>query len=38
MDAQERNCGAIGEGCISKVSNYEEGMEAKASCFIVSLS
>ena len=37
-DVQARISGATSGGCTSKVNNYEEGMEAKASCFIVSLS
>ena len=36
-DAQERVHGIASGGCTSKVDDHEAGMEAQASCFIVSL-
>ena len=36
-DAQERVHGTASRGCTSKVGDHEAGMEAQASCFVVSL-
>ena len=36
-DAQERVHGTASGGCTSKVGDHEAGMEAQASCFVVSL-
>ena len=36
-DAHGRVHGTTSGGCTSKVCNHEAGMEAQASCFIVSL-
>ena len=36
-DAQERVHGTASGGCTSKVDDHEAGMEAQASCFVVSL-
>ena len=36
-DAQERVHGTASGGCTSKIGDHEAGMEAQASCFVVSL-
>ena len=36
-NAQERVHGTASGGCTSKVADHEAGMEAQASCFVVSL-
>ena len=36
-DAQKRVHGTASGGCTSKVGDHEAGMEAQASCFVVSL-
>ena len=37
-DAQKGVYGTASGGCTSEVGDHEAGMEAKASCFVVSLN